>query len=114
MFKITNDEALELLVNRVKFWKENEITIKLYSKMYENYIEEGVFDNNDLTIMEIVDNDIVNNCQTIFHTSSDFNNLKNLYMTGSRDVSCENLDCGASFIEAADDEENPTAFLIRY
>ena len=114
MFKITNDEALELLVNRVKFWDKDETTVKLYSKMYENYNEEGVFYNNDLTVMQIVYHDIINNCQTIDNSNPDFNKLKELYMKGDRDVSCEYLGCGASFIEAADGEENPTVFLIRY
>lgn len=113
MFKLENDEALELLVNRVKYWTHDEVSIDLFSKMYKDYLESGVFEENNYTIAEIVDNDWVNNCQivTLPDLGDDSQKVVECYKGGERGISCEDL--GYSFIEAADDEENPTTFLMR-
>lgn len=82
--------------------------------MYEKYLEEGVFDNNTSSIEEIVDNDYVNWCSVVHcndFSDEDATRLVELCKSGVRDISCEGL--GYSFIEAVDDEEEPTTFLMR-
>lgn len=36
--KINEEDAIDLLVERVKFWTQDETTIELFEKMYNNYI----------------------------------------------------------------------------
>ena len=57
--KVEKDDVIDLLVNRVRFWTDNEDVVDLFRKMYKNYVEEGVFD--ELNVNLIVDNDYVNN-----------------------------------------------------
>lgn len=117
MFTITNKEALNLLMDRLETWTNDRDTQDLYEKMYTNYIEEGVFDSNTSTVMEIVDNDYINYCEVVCTedlSKKDLKKLVKLYKNGERDISCESFDCiGYSFIEAVDNEENPTKFLLR-
>ena len=114
MFKITNDEALNLLVDRVESWTKDPEVVRLYEKMYENYLESGIFEEGENSIMEIVDNDYVNNCSVVSRTDlgKDAKKIVKLNKNGERDISCEGL--GYSYIEAVDNEENPTLFLMRY
>lgn len=113
MFRLENEEALSLLLDRVKNWEKDPRIISLYEKMYESYLWEGVFDGKDYSISEVVDNDCVNNCFTVSEGEEDFENVLKVYKEqGLGDCSCE--DCEGSFIEAVDDEENPTIFLLRW
>lgn len=110
--KIENKTALNMLMNRVKFWRSDSTTLELFEKMYENYINNGFFEDCEFDVMKIVDNDVVNWCSEINKGDKDFKKLLKLYKKGEYDISCECLDCGASFIEAASDDE--TAILIRH
>lgn len=108
-------ELLELLMDRVKYWKEDQDIIDLYEKMYSNYIDNNAFCNITLNVMDIVDNDIINYCEVITKQEypNDFEKLLELYHNDEYDISCENLeDIKASFIEAVLDNEE--AILIRY
>lgn len=113
MFKITNDEALKLLVDRVESWTKDPEVVRLYKKMYENYLESGVFEENESSVMEIVDNDYVNYCSVVSRTDlgKDAKKIVKLYKDGERDISCEGLEY--SYIEAVNNRENPTLFLMR-
>lgn len=112
MVKIDNDTLLEMFNDRVSFWTDGT-TAKLFEKMYENYIDEGCFDCAELNIMEIVDNDYVNWCRVVEEGEKEFNELLEVYKEqGIGDCSCEISWCG--YIEAVDNEEDPTAFLIRF
>lgn len=51
----------DVLIDRVKFWTQDEATLYLYNKMYKTQIEQGVFDNKKIDVKIIVDNDYVNN-----------------------------------------------------
>ena len=111
--KIDEETAAEMLLERLAQWTEDKTTTKLYKKMYENYIFGGCFDGVDFDVMEIVDNDFVNYCRVIDESDgAEFDEIKKLYAeNGCGDISC---DCDfASYIEAVDDENEPTAFLIR-
>lgn len=117
MFVIGNDDALGMLVKRVRDWTDDEDTISLYSKMYERLLDNDVFSSGDgYTIQEIVDNDYVNWCTTIDTDDEDFEKVRELHKNGEWDISCYSADMQGkySYIEACDDEDNPTMFLLRY
>lgn len=111
--QIDNNEALEMLMDRVRYWRDDSTTLELFEKMYQNYIDWGCFDESEFDIMQIVDNDVVNWCSVVEYGEKDFKKLLKLYKAGERDVSCESFkEYKVSFIEAVSDDE--TAILIRY
>ena len=63
--RISNDDFLELLRERLKYNTDDEDVIEMYMYMYERYVEEGCFEYNDQSISAIVDNDYVNWCDII-------------------------------------------------
>lgn len=103
--KIDSDDLYNMLCERVRFWRDGEVA-DLFDKMYEKYCDDGLFDGAEINIMQIVDNDVVNWCSVIEKDDPDFDRLLELYHEGEYDVSCESLDCGASFIEAVSDNED--------
>lgn len=109
--QIDENEALEMLMNRVRYWRDNAITLELFEKMYQNYLDGGCFEGCEFNVDSIVDNDVVNWCSEVNEGDQDFEELLRLYDEGEYDVSCEHLSCGASFIEAVSDDR--TAILIR-
>lgn len=111
LVKIDNDTALDMLMDRVRFWTDDEIVCNLYENMYENYIYEGVFEGGEFDVMGIVDNDYVNYCTVIGEGEYSYECIKKLYEEqGTGDISCEyELNCGYNFIEA----EYNGYFLVR-
>lgn len=109
--QIDENEALEMLMDRVKVWRSDSTTLELFEKMYQNYIDNGFFDGGEFNVNSIVDNDVVNWCSELNEGDQDFKELLKLYDEGEYDVSCEHLSCGASFIEAVSDDR--AAILIR-
>lgn len=110
--KMDEDEVISMLVNRVYNWTDNEDVVSLFEKMYENSVYGGVFDGAELDVMAIVDNDYVNWCNVIRKGDDYFDELLTVYeKNGLGDCSCELNFCG--FIEAVDDEDEPTMFLVR-
>ena len=108
------DEALEMLMARVRVWKEDKDVVNLFEQMYERALEDGVFAGMEFDARQIVDNDVINYCQVIEKGEKDFDKLAVLFKSGNRDVSCEDFEeYRISFIEAVDDEENPKMFLVR-
>ena len=111
LVNIDNDTALEMLIDRLKFWTDDTDVIALYEKMYEHYIDGGVvFDCIDFDVMQIVDNDFINWCDVISPGDDCYEEIKTLYdENGCGDISCE-CECGYNFIEA----EYNDYFLVRY
>lgn len=109
------EDALELLIDRVRFWKKDDREVDLYAKMYEEYLESGVFGGREFNVMSIVDNDVVNYCEIVSKGDDDFKKLLKAYQErGLGDVSDIDFDYyKISYIEAVDDEEKPEMFLIR-
>lgn len=58
-------EAIDMLVNRVKYWTDDDEIIELFEQYYTSMVEGGCFDGADFDIMSIVDNDYVNNLSII-------------------------------------------------
>ena len=114
--KIDNDEALEMLMDRVRDWRSDETTLELFEKMYESYVDSGCFEGGEFDVMKIVDNDVVNWCKVIKldeKNKRDFKKLVKMYKDGERDFSCESFKTiSGGCIEAISDDE--TAILIRY
>lgn len=106
--KVKKDDVIDLLVNRVTFWSNNEEVVKLFRQMYERYVDEGVFD--ELNVNLIVDNDYVNNCKVIEKGDEEFEKVQELAKQGYIDISCE-TDC-YGFIESYN--EDYSLILVRY
>lgn len=112
LVNIDNDAALELLINRLKFWSDDADVITLYERMYENYIYSGCFDGGEFDVTVIVDNDYINYCDVISPGDDCYDNIKSLFdRDGLGDISCDyELNSGYNFIEA----EYNGYFLVRY
>lgn len=93
--KVKKDDVIDLWVNRVTSWFNNEV-VELFRQMYERYVDEGVFD--ELNVNLIVDNDYVNNCKVIEKGDEEFEKVQELAKQGYVDISCE-TDC-YGFIES--------------
>jgi len=110
LVKIDNDTALDMLMDRVSQWTEDEDVQELYRQMYENYIDGGVFDSGEFNVNAIVDNDYVNWCDVIGDDDAKYEEIKRIYdEQGLGDCSCES-ESGISYIEA----EYHGYFLIRW
>lgn len=72
LVRIDEYDALEMLMDRLKFWTDDDVTTKLYEQYYEGIISNGVFDGAEFNVMSIVDNDYVNWLDVI--TKEDFEN----------------------------------------
>ena len=108
LVNIDNDRAVDMLLERLKFWTDDGTTHHLYEKMYNNYVAGGVFDGGEFDVMTIVDNDYVNWCTVIEEGDDAYKDIKRLYYKqGLGDISCEH--CGYSYIEA----EYDGSFLVR-
>ena len=107
LVEINEEKALKLLVERVKYWTDDEDVICLFEKMYERYVYDGCFKGCEFDVMVIVDNDYINWCSVISEGDEAYEDIKRLYDEfGLIDISCE---CDYSFIEA----EHNGMFLIR-
>lgn len=109
--RVDSDVLLDLLVDRLDFWTSLDDEDKeLFSQMYENNINGGLFEGAEFNVMHIVDNDVVNWCSVLHKdelSEEDFNKLKSLYDEGERDISCESFECGnIGFIEAMGEDRS--------
>ena len=106
LIKIDNDELVEMLVNRLDYWDASKEVKELYEKMYTNYAENGCFEEAELNVNGIVDNDYINYCHVLDDSDDCFEAVLKHYHDGDYDISCED-DCdGYSFIEAVLDDES--------
>jgi hypothetical protein len=63
--EIEEDEAVEMLMNRLGNWTSDDHALDLFSKYYEDLVYGGAFDGVKFNVREIVDNDWVNNTAII-------------------------------------------------
>ena len=75
---IDNYEAIDMLVERVKYWTDDDDTIELFEQYYTNMVEGGCFDGGNFDVMSIVDNDYVNN--TTIVTREEFEKDRDEYI----------------------------------
>ena len=109
LVNIDDDDLVDMLVARVKFWTQEPDVIDLFAEMYDNLVGGGVFESGEpFDVKDIVDNDYVNWCTVIededeaknYNTSLE--ELQKAWDSGDREVD-------GKFIEAAKDGK----FLIR-
>lgn len=117
--KVSESLLFDLLVERVKYWTNDEDVQNLYIEMYKKYINDGLLEGIELDINQIVDNDYVNNCEIVYgddnneNIKNDYNLLIELYNNNEYNVSCNIFKYyNPSYIEAVD--ENKKMILIRY
>ena len=112
--KISEDQLLDMFQDRLEKalgWWGDVSNMDLHLEMYESMIEGCCFDDAELDIMSIIDNDIVNYTSVIYSDDVDFKKLMDLYKSGECDISCEDLECGNySYIEAVADDR----ILVRW
>lgn len=67
MINVAIDEnvLLKMLMERVEYWTEDEITYNLFEIYYRDLINSGCFEGLTIDIMDIVDNDYVNNTMVL-------------------------------------------------
>lgn len=112
MVDIDEDDLLDLLMNRVRRWTDEKVSLDLYEQMYQSYIDLG-WDLGGESVMVIVDNDWVNYCDVVGPGEENYDALLKLYQeNGLGDVSVE--DVGYSYIEAATEENGTTYLLCRW
>ena len=58
--KIDEADLLDMLVDRVGYWTDDRDVLKLYEQYYDSMVYGGCFDDAELDINSIVDNDYVN------------------------------------------------------
>lgn len=110
LIKIDEDTAIDMLIDRVSQWTEDEDVKELYRQMYNSYVYGGVFDNGEFDVMTIVDNDYVNYCDVLCDGDDYYEEIKTIYdVQGLGDCSCESEN-GIGYIEA----EYNGMFLIRW
>lgn len=63
--KIDEDTLLDMLIDRVAFWTDDNCTQDLFRDYYESLVYSGCFEDCELDIRNIVDNDYMNNLTTI-------------------------------------------------
>lgn len=115
MVNIDNDTALDMLMDRVETWREKgSVDYDLFEQMYENSIDQGIFEGGNFFVDEIVDNDVVNWCNSYNKedmSEEDWAKIEEAWNSGDRDISCIDFEFGSpSFIEAKIDDD----ILIRY
>ena len=76
--ELDEDTAVDMLVNRVGYWTDDEEVIELFEQYYENMVYNGCFSGSDFDVMSIVDNDYVNN--TSVTTREEFEDERNKYI----------------------------------
>ena len=75
---IDEDDFLDMLVDRVRSWTNDEDTIELFEQYYDHMVYGGCYEGTSRSIAEIVDNDYVNNTSVI--TKDEFNKAREEYI----------------------------------
>lgn len=115
LVEIDDDELVDMLMDHLKkYWDPTSKVLDMYEKMYQSYVDNGVFEGQKINIAEIVDNDWVNYCDVVEEGDDYFEECKKTYADGEYEVYRDG-DGGdyIGTIEAVDDESNPTSYLIR-
>ena len=75
---IDDYDAIDMLVERVKYWTSDDEVIELFEQYYTSMVEGGCFDGSNFNVMSIVDNDYVNN--TSIRYREDFEKARDEYI----------------------------------
>lgn len=58
--RIDENDMLNMLMERLAFWTDDDVDTKLFEQYYERMINDGCFNGSEFNVMSIVDNDYVN------------------------------------------------------
>lgn len=75
--KIDKCDLLDMLMDRLAFWTTDDVKTKLFERYYWDMIEGGCFDETELDVQSIVDNDYVNYLDVIYEEDFDNYNIEN-------------------------------------
>lgn len=84
--ELDDDELLDRLVDRLHYWTDEEDVIELYRLMYEDMLDNGLFNGDDFNVQFIVDNDWVNWCEVVCPGEDNYDEIKRTYDNGDREV----------------------------
>lgn len=101
-------DADVLFVNRVKYWTQDKKIIELYKRMYHEQLVVGQYDDIDVDLYDVVDNDVMKNCKVIYEDDPEYKAIKLAYTNSIFDIS---KTTSYSFIEAESDDLK--MFLVR-
>ena len=109
---IDEDILVDVLLNRLSFWTDDEETHELFRQMYEMEIQ--CFEGSEFDPVSIVDNDYINFTTIISKDDNEdslYDDIRLLFeRQGLGDISCEHeLNHGYDFIEA----QYGDCFLLR-
>lgn len=108
--QISENNALYLLTEELKFWIDDQDIIKLYDQMYAHHLACGVYSEGEFNAVNIVANDYIKNCTVIDDSDPNFGKIMEFAFYGDFDISCEGF--GYSFIEAINGDKG--LILVRY
>ena len=57
---IDDDKAIDMLLDRLKYWTHDLDVIHLFEIYYENIVKCGCYEGGEFDVMSIVDNDYIN------------------------------------------------------
>lgn len=80
---IDEEDFKDMLVERVKYWTDDEDTIELFEEYYDHMVYGGCFEGTSRSIAEIVDNDYCNNTSII--TEEEYNKAREEFIQESMD-----------------------------
>lgn len=111
--RISPDSLLDMLSERLNHWRktskfDSPKEHELYMEMYQRWIDDGCFDDADLNIDSIVDNDVVNWTTIYYKGDKDFELVMKTFDSGDCEV------FGIGTIESVDNPDNPTMILVRH
>lgn len=75
--KIDEYDLLDMLMDRLAFWTTDDVTTKLFDRYYWDMIEGGCFNETELDVRSVVDNDYVNYLEVIYEEDFDNYNIEN-------------------------------------
>ena len=110
-FLLKNEEALELILNQLREWTDDEDVLKLYEKFYDNMLDQGVFDSGEPMGIYYVARTDWNRTSVVSEDDEDFEAMKNQFKAEGPGIYFVGNDHHGT-IEVADNDEEPTMFLF--
>lgn len=108
--QISENDALYLLTEELKFWTDDRDAIKLYVQMYAHHLACGVYSEGEFNAVSIVANDYIKNCTVIDDSDSNFGKIMEFALYGDFDISREGF--GYSYVESINEDKG--LILVRY
>lgn len=106
LIEVNEWQFMEIIEDRIKYWKDDNVIVDLYKEMYNDRLESGYYQEDEpFNLNVIVDNDIINYTDTISKEDypEDFQLLLESYENDEMDVSNINFNnISANRIEAYD------------